>query len=99
MTATEIRASSQSLLARQSGPKRRNMGQILRWMALFIGGVLMVMPIAYMISTSLKWPHEIYNVALIPQEPHLENYTYVLEDGRFYGRFINSILIATITTI
>ncbi len=75
------------------------MGQIIRWLLLFAGGILMVLPITYMISTSLKWPHEIYNLALIPEEPHLENYTYVLEDGRFYGWFINSLIIAMITTV
>ncbi|MEC8041979.1 MAG: carbohydrate ABC transporter permease [Pseudomonadota bacterium] len=75
------------------------MGQILRWGLLFFGGILMVMPIAYMISTSLKWPHEVYNVNLVPEEPTIENYTYVLEDGRFYLWFINSIIIAVITTI
>ena len=66
----------------------------VRWAA-----SLMVMPLAYMISTSLKWPHEVYNLNLIPEEPTLENYTYVLEDGRFYWWFLNSLIIATITTI
>ncbi|MDA8747450.1 carbohydrate ABC transporter permease, partial [Litoreibacter sp.] len=98
MTATDIRASS-ATLDRSAITKPRNMGQIIRWMILFLGGIAMVMPLAYMISTSLKWPHEVYNVNLIPEEPTLENYTYVLEDGRFYLWFINSIIIATITTI
>ena len=100
MAATaDIQASSETLFS--AGQKRRQMtaGQFLRWMVLFIGGILMVMPIAYMISTSLKWPHEIYDVSLFPDEPHLENYTFVLEDGRFYGWFFNSLIIATITTI
>lgn len=95
----EIRASSDTLL-KSAPPKRSaNMGNYIRWVLLFMGGILMVMPLAYMISTSLKWPHEVYNLQLIPDEPHLENYTYVLEDGRFYWWFVNSILIATITTI
>ncbi len=97
MSATEIRASA-AVLDRSAVTKPKNMGQILRWGLLFIGGILMVMPIAYMISTSLKWPHEVYNVNLVPEEPTLENYTYVLEDGRFYLWFINSIIIALITT-
>lgn len=97
MSATEIRASA-AVLDRSAVTKPKNMGQILRWGLLFIGGILMVMPIAYMISTSLKWPHEVYNVNLVPEEPTLENYTYVLEDGRFYLWFINSIIIAVITT-
>ncbi len=94
-----IRASSKTLLASGTPRKSASTGQVIRWLILFVGGVLMVMPIAYMISTSLKWPHEIYNLALVPNEPHLENYTYVLEDGRFYGWFVNSLVIATITTI
>lgn len=94
-----VRASSAALLEGNRAKQRRSMGQFIRWTLLFIGGVLMVMPIAYMISTSLKWPFEVYNVSLIPEEPHIENYTYVLEDGRFYSWFVNSLVIATITTI
>ena len=98
-SVAEIGASSKALLASGTPRKSASAGQVIRWLILFAGGVLMVMPIAYMISTSLKWPHEIYNLALVPNEPHLENYTYVLEDGRFYGWFVNSLVIATITTI
>ncbi|MFY0680725.1 MAG: carbohydrate ABC transporter permease [Thalassovita sp.] len=97
-TSHAIRPTAEAVLATPKG-KNRNMGQIIRWMLLFLGGVLMVMPLAYMISTSLKWPHEVYNINLIPEEPTIENYTYVLEDGRFYWWFVNSIIIATITTI
>lgn len=93
------RPSARALLARPTGRGPRGYGQILRWILLFLGGVLMVMPIAYMISTSLKWPHEVYNINLIPEEPTIENYTYVLEDGRFYGWFLNSLIVAVITTI
>jgi len=99
MAVTEIRPTTDALLKTQAPKKPANMGQILRWMLLFLGGVAMVMPIAYMISTSLKWPHEVYNLQLIPDEPHLENYTYVLEDGRFYLWFINSLVIAIVTTV
>ncbi|MCT4610379.1 MAG: carbohydrate ABC transporter permease [Pelagimonas sp.] len=99
MNSDTIRASSATLLDTRASAKPRNMGQILRWGLLFFGGLLMIMPIAYMISTSLKWPHEVYNVNLIPDEPTLENYTFVLEDGRFYRWFINSTIIATCTTL
>ncbi|MGI3127386.1 carbohydrate ABC transporter permease [Nitratireductor aquimarinus] len=75
------------------------MGQFIRWVLLFGGGILMVMPIVFMISTSLKFPFEVYNLNLIPEEPTIENYTYVLEDGRFYGWFINSLVIAILTTV
>jgi multiple sugar transport system permease protein len=96
---TDITPTADALLMPKPAPRSRNMGQIIRWLLLFIGGIIMVMPIAYMISTSLKWPHEVYNVNLIPEEPTIDNYTFVLEDGRFYWWFVNSIIIATITTI
>jgi multiple sugar transport system permease protein len=100
MTTVEtIRPTSGALLDRKAAGRPRNLGQILRWLLLFAGGILMVMPIAYMLSASLKWPHEIYNVNLIPDEPTIDNYRFVLEDGRFYLWFWNSLLIATITTI
>lgn len=74
-------------------------GRVLAWTLLLLGGIVMIMPILYMLSTSLKFPHEIYEVSLIPKEPTLENYAYVLEDGRFYRWFVNSLAIATIVTL
>lgn len=101
MSATEIRATSGTLDAARPKRRRRQADpvQVLRWTLLFMGGIVMVMPIVYMLSTSFKWPHEIYNLQIIPDEPTLENYVYVLEDGRFYNWFFNSLLVATATTI
>lgn len=94
-----IKASTKTLFSGSSRQPRRNTGQLIRWLLLFGGGVLMIMPIVFMISTSLKFPFEVYNLNLIPEEPTLENYTYVLEDGRFYRWFVNSLIIAVITTV
>lgn len=101
MTATDIKASSNTLDAARptQGKGPRDPAQIIRWTLLFLGGVVMVMPIVYMLSTSFKWPHEIYNLQIIPDEPTLENYIYVLEDGRFYNWFFNSLLVAVSTTV
>ncbi len=79
--------------------KRIAPAKVIRWTLLALGGIAMVMPIVFMLSTSFKWPHEIYNLKIIPDDPTIENYTYVLEDGRFYTWFWNSLIIATITTI
>ncbi len=101
MAIEEIKASS-GTLEKQTGPANYrdvDPGKIIRWTLLFLGGVVMVMPIVFMISTSLKWPHEIYELSIIPKEPTLDNYIFVLEDGRFYQWFWNSLLIATATTI
>lgn len=76
-----------------------NPGRIVMWTLLFMGGVTMVMPFIFMLSTSLKYSYEIYDLRLIPNEPTLDNYIYVLSDGRFFRWFLNSFLIATATTI
>jgi len=101
MAVTEIKATSATLEAARAAPYRNRMnpGRIIRWTLLFLGGVVMVMPIVYMLSTSFKWPQEIYNLKIIPDDPTIENYTFVLEDGRFYAWFFNSLLVATATTI
>lgn len=103
--ASGVKASSDALLRGSSiaaaapGKPRRQWAQFIRWILLFAGGVLMVMPLAYMLSTSFKFPFEVYNLNLIPEEPTFENYTYVMSDGRFMRWFWNSLLIATLTTI
>lgn len=98
---SHIKGSSASLdaVSVTSTRKGADLWQIARWLLLFGGGILMVLPIVYMLSTSLKWPHEIYDLSIIPEEPTLDNYAYVLEDGRFYTWFFNSLIIATITTV
>lgn len=101
MSDIGIKASAATLNAAKpyNYNKRMEPAQIIRWTILFLGGVVMIMPIVFMMSTSFKWPHEIYNLMIIPDDPTIENYTYVLEDGRFYKWFFNSLVIATITTI
>ncbi|MFK7997258.1 MAG: carbohydrate ABC transporter permease [Granulosicoccus sp.] len=98
-----IKASSETLLASRTvvvaGKPKRHWAQFIRWVILFAGGLLMVMPLAYMLSTSFKFPFEVYNLNLIPEEPTFENYTYVMSDGRFMRWFWNSLIIATLTTL
>ncbi len=70
-------------------------GRVIAWTLLFIGGLLMITPIIFMISTSLKDPSQIYDLRLIPADPTLANYFEVLADGRFLHWFVNSLIIAT----
>ena len=71
----------------------------LIWTVLLLGGVVMVTPIVFMVSGSFKYPHEIYDLRLIPLEPTLDNYIEILGTSRFLTWFLNSIGIATITTL
>lgn len=96
---SEIKASSASLMQRRVAKGPRDPWAVLRWTLLALGAIVMVMPIIYMLSASIKYPFEMYDLNIIPKEPTFENYTYVLSDGRFLRWFANSFLIATLTTV
>jgi multiple sugar transport system permease protein len=74
-------------------------GRMVAWTVLFLGGVVMLTPLLFMVSTSLKYSSDVYDLKLIPADPTLDNYVQVLSDGRFLRWFINSISIATIVTL
>ncbi len=78
---------------------RINPGRILIWTLLFLGGVIMVTPLIFMFSTSLKTAGQVYDLRMIPAAPTLDNYVRVLSDGRFLRWFFNSTFIALTVTL
>jgi len=78
---------------------RARPGRVVAWTILFLGGVVMVTPLLFMFSTSLKSAGQIYDLRVIPADPTFANYIKVLSDGRFLRWFANSLLIATIVTL
>ena len=74
-------------------------GRILAWTLLFIGGVIMVTPLLFMLSTSLKDASQVYDLRVIPEAPTFDNYIEILGDGRFTRWLINSTLVAVIVTL
>jgi multiple sugar transport system permease protein len=75
--------------------------RVARWalmLILFIGGIGMVFPFVWMVSSSLKLPAEIYSLSLIPPNPTLNNYREVLDETKYIRWFVNSLVIALITT-
>jgi len=66
---------------------------------LLVGGLGMIFPFVWMIVSSLKMPQDIYTLSLIPPEPTLDNYKQVLEKTEYIRWFINSLGIATVTTL
>jgi ABC-type glycerol-3-phosphate transport system permease component len=73
-------------------------GRIVAWTLLAMGGIAMIMPLVVMVSTSLKYPHEVYDLNLIPVEPTLENYLHIFQNTKFLRWFVNSLIIAILTT-
>jgi multiple sugar transport system permease protein len=70
-------------------------GRVIAWTLLLFGGFLMITPIIFMLSTSLKDASQVYDLRLIPANPTLANYVDVLADGRFLRWFLNSLVVAT----
>ena len=74
-------------------------GRIITWTLLFIGGLIMISPLAFMFATSFKTADQVYDLRLIPAAPTLANYIAILADGRFLRWFLNSLVVATIVTL
>jgi multiple sugar transport system permease protein len=74
---------------------------ILRWAVLSFFAVYVVSPFVWMVSISFKPETEIFarEVALLPQEPTLANYEAVFKAAPYLRFFLNSLLVAVITTI
>ncbi len=76
-----------------------NPRKILTWTLIFIGGVIMVTPIIFMISTSLKTGQEVYFFSLIPDKITLKNYIFVITESKFGYWMLNSLWVATFSTL
>lgn len=73
--------------------------KLLPYLALIVGAVVMLFPFIWMLSTSLKAPMDIFNLNIIPESATLANYIEVLKESMFIRWFLNSVIIAVITTI
>ena len=74
-------------------------GKILVWTFLFIGAVIMMTPIIFMFSASFKFNDQIYDLALISDEPTISNYLFLFQNTNFLSWFMNSMLVAIVTTV
>lgn len=79
--------------------KRIRPGRVIAWTVLLIGGLIMITPLFYMFSTSLKSSAQVYDLRLIPANPTLDNYFAALADGKFVRWMLNSTIIAVTVTI
>ena len=79
--------------------KRIRPGRIVAWTLLLIGGLIMITPLFYMLSTSLKTSAQVYDLRLIPAKPTFDNYMSALADGKFMRWMLNSAIVAITVTI
>lgn len=74
-------------------------GRIVAWTLLFLGGVVMISPFVFMISSSLKSADQIYDLRLIPVRPTLANYVELFSNSPFLLWFLNSFITSTLVTL
>ncbi|TPW33484.1 carbohydrate ABC transporter permease [Martelella alba] len=77
---------------------RMRPGRILAWTLLLIGGIIMITPLLFMFSTSLKPGADVYDLRLIPAHPTFANYIKVLTETAFLRWFVNSMIVAVAVT-
>jgi len=74
---------------------------VLRYVTLAVGAIVMVTPFVYMLSTSFKGQAYVLKTPpqFIPDPATLVNYQRILVKGDFGQYFINSLIVATISTL
>ena len=91
--------AAELLATERAARKPRGWAEWVLYVVLGAGAIAMVFPFLWMIATSLKFPQDLYNLRLIPDNPTLGNYRYVLSATPFGRWFVNSLVVATVTTV
>lgn len=81
--------------------KRRrpvNGGRLFNYIMLTIGAVVMLFPFVWMILSSLKEYRDIFSWGFLPKKVTFENYIEVLTRTDFPRWFLNSTIVAVVTT-
>lgn len=76
----------------------KRLSTLLIYLLLILGSLVMFFPFVWMFLTSLKPFAEIFELRVLPQAPTLDNYREVLFKTQFPRWFLNSLIVALITT-
>jgi multiple sugar transport system permease protein len=93
----DVRARAKTTGRQRTATLRR----LLLQAVLLLGAALMLLPLVWMVSTSLKPADEVltWPPQLIPRSPTLENYRGVFEAAPFGRFFLNSLLVSSVSTV
>ena len=80
-------------------PRRFKPGQLMLYAVLSLGGFIMIFPYVWMLATSFKASGTWYNLSLLPEVFTLEHYQQLLTESLLPRWYINSIIVAVVTTI
>ncbi len=83
--------------------RKKLAANLIRYLILLLGGAVSVMPLIYMLSTSLRPNGALYEFPprffVSPDEITFENYQYIFRQEKFYLNFLNSVIVAVVTII
>lgn len=78
--------------------RRPSVGRVVAYVVLTLGGVVMAFPFVWMLLSSFKPLQEIFRFDFLPRTWTLANYAEVLLDTQFPRWFLNSLIVAAIST-
>lgn len=79
---------------------RKGSRLLLIYVIMFVVAVVVMFPIYWMLTISVKLPREIYRLpSLIPQSPTLDNYREVISERGFLENIRNSFIVASCVTV
>ncbi|MGC4153349.1 MAG: carbohydrate ABC transporter permease [Propionicimonas sp.] len=81
--------------------RRISWRQLLLWLAALVFCGFALLPVVGILSAAFKTTAEVYRVppTVLPQEPTLENFGYILGRGAFPDWFANSVLVAVCSVL
>lgn len=84
-----------------ANPRSRSILKTGRYATLVLGAIVMILPFAYMVSTSFKKRTFLFQnpPQFIPSEPTTRNYIDAWNSSHFSKYFLNSLIVATSSTI
>ncbi len=75
------------------------LGQFILYALLSVGGLIMIFPYLWMISTSFKARGTWYNINLIPDKFSLEHYQRLLDTSLLPRWYLNTVIVAVVGTL
>lgn len=93
--------SQKSTVRSKAGASQKRQDRLIKLMAyllLTLGGITMLVPFIWMISTSLKTAAEVYQTAFFPAQPTFDNYREVIFGSQFPLWYVNSFIVAIFST-
>ncbi len=100
MKRRESKDMQQTYPMRSTGVVGEKAARIVIQVVLLLGAMIMVLPFLWMLVTSVKLPPEIliYPPTFIPRQPTLSNFVTVFQTAPFPHYFLNSLIVALVST-